>query len=342
MAHHHIESDALFGELTDGDRRPVDGKRRHDDVDAAAIGEARVDQGTRFVDAPPHLADDARGDVHHVRVVAEGDVGEFQLAAALHVDLLGPVDQDVGDRVVGEQRLERTEAEHIVEQHGDEIPLLEQVEAHLLFGEDLTDDLGDLAGEFRPRQTHRRGDIDALRHRGLDALLGLLDAGATGGDRLGPAGRGRLSAADGDRRCATGVAVRARCRRRGLDGLGTAVAGGAGVRQQLVEDQRHQVALLQDVELESLLGQRLDDEIGDLARQVAAPAARQRFHVDAAQDHGAQAVVRLLEKLGLGDGRRGALLGWRLRPRFWRLDLGVPRIRSVHSGPLLLLEGHAE
>ena len=60
----------------------------------------------------------------HVRVVAELDVGQLELAAALDIDLLGAVDHDVGDGLVGEQRLERTEAQHVVEQQLDQLALL--------------------------------------------------------------------------------------------------------------------------------------------------------------------------------------------------------------------------
>ena len=51
-------------------------------------------------------------------VVAEDDVGLLELAFALDVDLVGAVDQDVGDRRILQQQLERAEAEQLVEDVG--------------------------------------------------------------------------------------------------------------------------------------------------------------------------------------------------------------------------------
>src|SRR5215207_3672396 len=48
-------------------------------------------------------------------IVTEGNVGQFKQAAALDVNLLRAVDQDVGDGWIGEQRLERPQAKHLVE-----------------------------------------------------------------------------------------------------------------------------------------------------------------------------------------------------------------------------------
>ena len=72
--------------------------------------QARIAKRRGFVDAPADLADDAVGDVHHMRIVAEAHIGQDQLALALDIDLAGAVDHDVGDRLVGEQGLERAQA----------------------------------------------------------------------------------------------------------------------------------------------------------------------------------------------------------------------------------------
>ena len=47
-------------------------------------------------------------------LVAELDVGQFQLALALDKGLLGAVDHDIGDARIGEQLLERPEAEQLI------------------------------------------------------------------------------------------------------------------------------------------------------------------------------------------------------------------------------------
>jgi hypothetical protein len=48
--------------------------------------------------------------------VAETDVGPLHAAEALHVHLVGCVDQDVADRGIGEQRRQRTHADRFVGQ----------------------------------------------------------------------------------------------------------------------------------------------------------------------------------------------------------------------------------
>ena len=73
-------------------------------------GEAGVDERRRLVDAAADPGDDLGRDVHHVVVVAEAHAGQFELAAPLDIDLPRPVDHDVGDGLVVEQRLERAEA----------------------------------------------------------------------------------------------------------------------------------------------------------------------------------------------------------------------------------------
>src|SRR5690606_17937133 len=76
-----VERQLVFLELADGERGPVDGERRRDDVDAGTVGKARVADRARLVDAPADLADDALADVEQLLVVAEADAGLLDLAA---------------------------------------------------------------------------------------------------------------------------------------------------------------------------------------------------------------------------------------------------------------------
>ena len=112
-------------------------------------------------------------------------VGELQLALALDVDLLRPVDHDVADRLVGEQNLQRSEPEHVVEQRRDQVPLLGAVELQLFFRQDLADDFADLLGQFLRRQGDRLADVDPVQQDRLDPLLGLLDDRPVGGSGSG-------------------------------------------------------------------------------------------------------------------------------------------------------------
>jgi hypothetical protein len=77
VAHELFQGQLVLAELADRERGSVDGQRRHDDVDAAAVGQARVADRARLVDAASDLADDALADIHELRVVAEPHARPF-------------------------------------------------------------------------------------------------------------------------------------------------------------------------------------------------------------------------------------------------------------------------
>ena len=110
LPHHRVERQALLREFADRDRAAVEHERRQDDVDAAAVGEPGIDHRARLVDAPADRGGDALRDVDEMLGVAKPGGGLFELAAALDIDVEGPVGQDVGDVVVVEKRFERTRA----------------------------------------------------------------------------------------------------------------------------------------------------------------------------------------------------------------------------------------
>ena len=112
---HLAGRDRIASETADGEAGSVDGQRRNDGVDAGAVGQAGIHHGRGFVDAAADARDDAVDDLHQVAVVFEGEAGRFQFAAALDVDLVEAVDEDVGDARIFEQRLERAKAEDFVE-----------------------------------------------------------------------------------------------------------------------------------------------------------------------------------------------------------------------------------
>ena len=96
-------------------------------------------------------------DVHQVRVVAELHVGQFELAAPLDIDLLRPVDHDVADGLVGDQRLKRPEPQHVGDQRLDQLALLGEIQLDLGLGQQFLDPAGQLRLEgrraaFRPRR----------------------------------------------------------------------------------------------------------------------------------------------------------------------------------------------
>ena len=134
---HRIEGDDLFegekrlAELSDREARAVRRDRRDHGVHAGAVHKTRVHERAGFVDAPPHLVDDALDHADEVAGVSEVAVGETHLALALHVDVPVVDDHDLRDRIVGDQRLQRSEAQHVLDRLAAEIvehPLAEDPE----------------------------------------------------------------------------------------------------------------------------------------------------------------------------------------------------------------------
>ena len=126
---HVLEAEPVAGELPDRDERPGERERRDDRVDAAAVGEARVDHRRRLVDAAADLRHDLVQDPAQVRLVVEPDARLVELALALDPDVVGPVDHDLADGVVGEQPLERAVAEDVVGEVGRDLVALGAREA---------------------------------------------------------------------------------------------------------------------------------------------------------------------------------------------------------------------
>ncbi len=169
-------------------------------------------------------------------IVAKGHVRQHQLALALDKDLLGSIDHDVVDRLVGEQRLERAEAEHVVEQDGDEVALLDLVELDFLLAEDLRDDAGELLLQFGAAKLGGNLAVDPFHDQGVDARNRLVDARP-------PRHRGRPFA--GDLPLPSGV-------------------------QDAVEQHGDQLALVDRVDRQAAFGERRADDFLDLARHLVA------------------------------------------------------------------------
>ena len=121
----HIEN--ALGEFSDRNQRSIDGDRPDRDVDARAVAQPRIDHGRGFIDAPSDRRDDPVDDAQEVRFILEMDLGLLQLPEALDVAALVRVDENVGDRRVLQQRLERTIAGHL----GDDL-VRESVELFLI------------------------------------------------------------------------------------------------------------------------------------------------------------------------------------------------------------------
>ena len=117
-------------------------------------------------------------DVHQVRVVAERDVGQLELAAALDIDLLGAVDHDVGDRSRPRAAARAAPGPHVVDELVDEVALLRPVELDALLDQHLGDQAFELAHQFLARQADRGREVDAAHHQRLHGAARLVDLAA--------------------------------------------------------------------------------------------------------------------------------------------------------------------
>ena len=169
-----IQRQLVLLELTNGERGAVDRQRRHDGVDAGAVGETGVADRRGFVDAPADLADDALADVEQLLVVAEADAGLLDLAGDFDEHRAGAVDHDVGDVVARQQRLQRTVAEHVVADVVEQFFLLGDRHHDVLDRDDLVDDVADFLARRLAVELGELGEVDRLDQGAEDRRLDLV------------------------------------------------------------------------------------------------------------------------------------------------------------------------
>ena len=163
-----------FLKLTNGEGRTIDRERGDDDVDAAAVGEARIADGACFVDAPADLRHDALTDVQQLIVVAEPDICVLHLAVNFDVGRLGAVHHDIGDVVAGQQRLERAVAQNVVADVLQQVFLLGDRHHDILDGDDLVDDIANLVASAVPVKLRQLGQVDGVDQRVKDRRLDIV------------------------------------------------------------------------------------------------------------------------------------------------------------------------
>ncbi len=112
--------------------------------------------------------------MHQVGIVLEGDVRLLQNSAALHVDRVVGVDQDVVDRGVLQQRLQRAQSKHLVQHFVGDTVALTGAERNSLFAHQRKDH--GQQGLPRPRVLHEQQllEIDLLDQLAMDSRLHLL------------------------------------------------------------------------------------------------------------------------------------------------------------------------
>ena len=171
-----IQRQLVLLELADGQCGAVDRQRRHDGVDARAVGEAGVADRRGFVDAPADLADDALADVEELLVVAEADAGALDLAGDFDEHRAGAVDHDVGDVVARQQRFQRAVAENVVADVVEQFFLLGDRHHDVLDRDDLVDDVANFLARRLAVELGELGKVDRLDQGAEDRRLDLVVA----------------------------------------------------------------------------------------------------------------------------------------------------------------------
>ncbi len=126
-------------------------------------------------------------------------VGRLEPAVPLDVDLVESVDQDVRDRRIGEQHLERTETEQLVQHVADDaLALVEAERRRVPFPvEHPADERADLGFRVLALDPRQAIEVEPVEQILVDAALQLLIRrvpGVRSADRGSIAGRGSMTA----------------------------------------------------------------------------------------------------------------------------------------------------
>ena len=155
------------------DDRAVHRQRRNDRVDARAVGQSRVDHWRAVVDPAADRAHDPIDDAHQMAIVLELGRDALQLAGALHEHVLVRVDENIADGRVAQQRLQRPQPEHVVEQLDEQPLALAEAERRAFFGEQLTEHGPYLALGARTIRLRQRLEVQAVEQLAMDVGLEL-------------------------------------------------------------------------------------------------------------------------------------------------------------------------
>ena len=174
---------ALAAETANRKRGRVERHGRQRGVDAAAVRQPRIDHGRAFVDPAAHAGGDPLDDPHQMVHIAEADVGLLQASEPFHVDLFGPIDEDIGDGRIGHQRRQRSHAQRLFQQVADQPAALVLVQRQVLDPQGFFDES---LHEFGQRFLARRQHISPV-----EVVQQLLVQDSLDGKVLGAAGMSR-------------------------------------------------------------------------------------------------------------------------------------------------------
>ena len=190
--HEIVGLEAFSRKTANRQQRAVHGERRDDGVDARTVLQAGVHHRRAVVHAPADAADDAVDDAHQVLVVLERRGHALDAAAALHEHVLVRVDEDVADSRVAQQRLERTEAEDVVDELAEQPFTLAEADRDVLFAQQLAEERTDFALRPAPVGLGQRLEVQPVEQLAMNVRLQLGVLARHGGRRAPD-----LAAADG-------------------------------------------------------------------------------------------------------------------------------------------------
>jgi hypothetical protein len=177
-------------EAPDRQTRSVNRERRDDGVDPRAVGKARVNHRTGFVNPSAHSGHDPIDQREQVLIIIEFHLGGFQHATALDIHLPRRVHQNIGDRSVGQQRLKRPQSGNFMPDVHHNLSSLGCIQLSTVLGQQLIDLATQLLMELFGRLRRQLARIDAIEKFTMDPPFQNPVGGAA--DRLwrGPGGRG--------------------------------------------------------------------------------------------------------------------------------------------------------
>ncbi len=172
----------------DREHRTVHRQWRNDRVDTRTVGQARIHHGRRLVDTPTYPRDDLVDDSQQVPVILELHRCQMELAGPLDKDLIGAIDQDIGDADILQQWLQRPKPQNLIQDIVDQTRLLGQVKGLVFLQQQFAHNLANLAAKDFRRHLVDDRKIDHVQQLavqqhlqlGMDRPQARLDLGVEG------------------------------------------------------------------------------------------------------------------------------------------------------------------
>ena len=120
LGHQVCGQDRMHAKAPNRNQGAIQGQRRNNRIDAAAVGQSAIDHGAGLIDAPPGLADDPLNNVQQVPRISKRYGSPLQLPRPFHIDRVVTVYEDVGNGRIFHQGLERAQAKGFVQHLVDE------------------------------------------------------------------------------------------------------------------------------------------------------------------------------------------------------------------------------